>query len=308
MYAEGTAAGQVSARYLRHLYRVEKLGKSGQDLRRDRRPDPPLHFARRAQSRVSVAARGCRLPAVPGLAGVPARFLLAGRQAAARRFQRHHSAQAEDHPLPGYGGSAGAAHRRGQYRLAQGRQMARHQYRCCRRHRSAVPPAASSHKASRADRRATAARRAARPARSPMPGAKISLVGRNADRVRALAKVCGAEAAAARNSSIGRHFDAVVHATPLGMFPHVNECFFDGNIPAEIVFDMVYNPLETVLDPARAGAGQDGGPGPGHVHRAGRAPVRNLDRRNRAARRHAEGRDGGAGSIQPRLRRRRGEP
>ena len=31
------------------------------------------------------------------------------------------------------------------------------------------------------------------------------------------------------------------------MFPHVNECFFDGVIPAEIVFDMVYNPLETTL-------------------------------------------------------------
>jgi 3-dehydroquinate dehydratase/shikimate dehydrogenase len=44
-----------------------------------------------------------------------------------------------------------------------------------------------------------------------------------------------------------RHFDALIHATPLGMFPHVNECFFNGSIPAEIVFDMVYNPLETVL-------------------------------------------------------------
>jgi shikimate 5-dehydrogenase len=27
----------------------------------------------------------------------------------------------------------------------------------------------------------------------------------------------------------------------------VNECFFNGVIPAQIVFDMVYNPLETVL-------------------------------------------------------------
>ena len=44
-----------------------------------------------------------------------------------------------------------------------------------------------------------------------------------------------------------RHFDALVHATPLGMFPHVNECFFNGRIPAEVVFDMVYNPLETEL-------------------------------------------------------------
>ena len=31
------------------------------------------------------------------------------------------------------------------------------------------------------------------------------------------------------------------------MFPHTNECFFDGAIPAEVVFDMVYNPMETLL-------------------------------------------------------------
>jgi 3-dehydroquinate dehydratase/shikimate dehydrogenase len=31
------------------------------------------------------------------------------------------------------------------------------------------------------------------------------------------------------------------------MYPHVNECFFHSEIPAEVVFDMVYNPLETLL-------------------------------------------------------------
>jgi 3-dehydroquinate dehydratase/shikimate dehydrogenase len=31
------------------------------------------------------------------------------------------------------------------------------------------------------------------------------------------------------------------------MFPHVNECFFEGDIPGDVVFDMVYNPLETAL-------------------------------------------------------------
>ncbi|HTQ58157.1 MAG TPA: shikimate dehydrogenase, partial [Bryobacteraceae bacterium] len=77
-------------------------------------------------------------------------------------------------------------------------------------------------------------------------GAKISLVGRNPDRVRALAKICGAEPLL-KEQLASRHFDALVHATPLGMFPHVNECFFNGNIPAEIVFDMVYNPSETEL-------------------------------------------------------------
>jgi 3-dehydroquinate dehydratase/shikimate dehydrogenase len=31
------------------------------------------------------------------------------------------------------------------------------------------------------------------------------------------------------------------------MVPHVERCFFSGRIPAKLVFDMVYNPLETVL-------------------------------------------------------------
>lgn len=44
-----------------------------------------------------------------------------------------------------------------------------------------------------------------------------------------------------------RKFDALVHATPLGMHPHVDGCFFKDSIPAELVFDMVYNPLETAL-------------------------------------------------------------
>ena len=45
-------------------------------------------------------------------------------------------------------------------------------------------------------------------------GAKLAVVGRNADRVRALAKACGAEALG-RDDLAGRRFDALVHATPL---------------------------------------------------------------------------------------------
>jgi 3-dehydroquinate dehydratase/shikimate dehydrogenase len=77
-------------------------------------------------------------------------------------------------------------------------------------------------------------------------GAKVAVTGRNPDRVRALAKVCGAEPVT-REQLAGRKFDAVVHATPLGMYPNVDGCFFDGEIPAGLVFDMVYNPLETTL-------------------------------------------------------------
>jgi 3-dehydroquinate dehydratase / shikimate dehydrogenase len=71
-------------------------------------------------------------------------------------------------------------------------------------------------------------------------------VGRNPDRVRALAKACGGEALM-KEQLAGHKFDAVIHATPLGMYPRVDECFFEGEIPGEIVFDMVYNPMETVL-------------------------------------------------------------
>jgi 3-dehydroquinate dehydratase/shikimate dehydrogenase len=31
------------------------------------------------------------------------------------------------------------------------------------------------------------------------------------------------------------------------MFPNTDECFFADRIPADIVFDMVYNPQETLL-------------------------------------------------------------
>jgi len=64
--------------------------------------------------------------------------------------------------------------------------------------------------------------------------------------VRALSKACGAEPLV-REQLTKHHFDAVVHATPLGLFPHADGCFFDGAIPADIVFDLVYNPLETTL-------------------------------------------------------------
>jgi 3-dehydroquinate dehydratase / shikimate dehydrogenase len=77
-------------------------------------------------------------------------------------------------------------------------------------------------------------------------GAKVAITGRNPDRVRAFAKMCGVEPLP-RDQMNGRKFDALVHATPMGMWPHVNECYFDGDLPADVVFDMVYNPLETEL-------------------------------------------------------------
>jgi 3-dehydroquinate dehydratase / shikimate dehydrogenase len=77
-------------------------------------------------------------------------------------------------------------------------------------------------------------------------GAKVTLTGRSIDRVRALAKFCASEPVS-REQLTGRKFDALVHATPVGMFPCTEESFFPDTIPAEVVFDMVYNPLETLL-------------------------------------------------------------
>ena len=77
-------------------------------------------------------------------------------------------------------------------------------------------------------------------------GARVTLSGRNPRRVRALAKASGA-AALDRDALTKAYFDALVHATPIGMHPQSGECFFEGRIPADLVFDMVYNPLETVL-------------------------------------------------------------
>ena len=86
-------------------------------------------------------------------------------------------------------------------------------------------------------------------------GAKVALVGRNADRVRALAKVCGAEPLL-REQLDSRHFDVFVHATPVGMYPRSEESFFEDRIPADVVFDMVYNPLDTMLLRQAAGQGK----------------------------------------------------
>lgn len=78
-------------------------------------------------------------------------------------------------------------------------------------------------------------------------GSTVAIVGRNPDRVRALAKITGAEPLL-REQLSGREFDALVHATPLGMHgAHEQECFFNDHIPAGLVFDMVYNPHHTVL-------------------------------------------------------------
>ena len=91
-------------------------------------------------------------------------------------------------------------------------------------------------------------------------GARVSIAGRNLDRARALAKLTNATPIT-REQAEAAKFDALIHCTPLGMFPNADECFFKDRIPGEIVFDMVYNPLETTLIKRAIALGKDVVPG-----------------------------------------------
>lgn len=77
-------------------------------------------------------------------------------------------------------------------------------------------------------------------------GAQITITGRNMKTAQVLAKAARAESITLKEAQT-RHFDALLHATPVGMSPNQNESLFNDAIPARIVFDMVYNPNDTLL-------------------------------------------------------------
>lgn len=77
-------------------------------------------------------------------------------------------------------------------------------------------------------------------------GANITLTGRNIESARKLARTCHAEAVPLDEVS-QFHYNVLLHATPVGMAPDVKGTLFPRRIPADLVFDMVYNPRETAL-------------------------------------------------------------
>jgi 3-dehydroquinate dehydratase / shikimate dehydrogenase len=242
--AEGTAAGQVSARQLRHLYHVEKLGKNtriyGVIADPIRHSISPAVHNRAFQSRRLDAVY---LPLLVSPVYLRDFFALAGKlPLAGFSVTIPHKQKVIRYldwvdPLARRIGAVNTVWRkagkwRGTNTDAEG--ITGPLARLLRLPKSSVLIVGNG-----------GAARSAVCALSDA-GAKIAVVGRNADRVRALAKICGAEALL-REQLNGRHFDAVVHATPLGMYPHVDDCFFNESIPADVVFDMVYNPYETLL-------------------------------------------------------------
>jgi 3-dehydroquinate dehydratase/shikimate dehydrogenase len=244
MCADGTAAGQVSARFLRHLYRVEKLRKSAKIY--GVIADPVRHSISPAVHNRAFQARRIDAVYLP--------FLVS--PACLRDF----FVMADRLPLAGF--SVTIPHKQKIIRyldtvepLARRIGAVNTVWRKAGRWRGTntdaagvTGPLARHLRLQKASVLIVGNGGAARGAACALhdAGARIAIVGRNPDRVRALAKVANAEPLL-RDQLAGRKFDAVVHATPLGMFPHVNECFFDGDIPGDVVFDMVYNPMETLL-------------------------------------------------------------
>jgi 3-dehydroquinate dehydratase/shikimate dehydrogenase len=242
--AGGTAAGQVSARSLRHLYRVETLGRSAKVY--GVIADPIRHSISPAVHNRGFQSRRIDAVYLPFLVApallrdfflLAERLPLAGFSVTIPHKQKIIRYLDVVDPLARRIGAVNTVWRKaGKWRGANtdAAGITGPLSRLLRLPKSSVLIAGNG-----------GAARGAAFALSDA-GAKIALVGRNPDRVRALAKVCGAEAVL-REQLNGRRFDAVVHATPLGMFPHVEDCFFDDLIPADVVFDMVYNPLETAL-------------------------------------------------------------
>ncbi len=76
--------------------------------------------------------------------------------------------------------------------------------------------------------------------------AQVTITGRSLARAQTLARVIKGSAITIKQAQ-AQHFDVLVHATPVGMLPKVDECLFPENIPADLVLDMVYNPAETLL-------------------------------------------------------------
>ncbi|MCC6857299.1 MAG: shikimate dehydrogenase [Bryobacterales bacterium] len=241
---EGTAAGQVCARQLRHVYRVDKFTKNA-----------------RIYGVIASPVRHTISPAVHNRA-----FQATRRDAVYLPFQvnpqhlRDFFQFAEELPVAGF--SVTIPHKQRVIRyldavdpLAKRIGAVNTVWRKLGKWRGTntdvagvVGPLARRLRLSRASILIAGNGGAARGAAFALAeaGASLAITGRNPDRVRAFAKICGAEPLTPEQAG-QRGFDALVHATPLGMFPQVNECFFEGKIPAEVVFDMVYNPLETVL-------------------------------------------------------------
>jgi 3-dehydroquinate dehydratase / shikimate dehydrogenase len=84
-------------------------------------------------------------------------------------------------------------------------------------------------------------------------GSVVTVYGRNRGKAKDVAALAGGAVAAfpvAANS-----WDLLVNTTPVGMFPNVDDTPFEGAFDGRVVYDLVYNPMETRLLKEAAVAG-----------------------------------------------------
>jgi 3-dehydroquinate dehydratase/shikimate dehydrogenase len=84
-------------------------------------------------------------------------------------------------------------------------------------------------------------------------GSDVTVYGRNRGKARDVAALAGGTAAAFPVAP--RSWDLLVNTTPVGMMPNVGETPFEGAFDGRIVYDLIYNPMETRLLKEAAAAG-----------------------------------------------------
>ena len=84
-------------------------------------------------------------------------------------------------------------------------------------------------------------------------GSSVTVYGRNRGKAKDVAALAGGTAAGF--PVLPKSWDLMVNTTPVGMFPNVDETPFVGRFDGSVVYDLVYNPIETRLLTEAAAAG-----------------------------------------------------
>jgi len=92
-------------------------------------------------------------------------------------------------------------------------------------------------------------------------GSRVTVYGRSRSKAEAVARIVNG--AGALFPVPAKSWDVLVNTTPLGMYPDVDRTPFEGEFDGRVVYDLVYNPVETRLlkDAAAAGCAAIGGLG-----------------------------------------------